>query len=68
MVELTEEQIGMLNLSPEKINDLATANPLQRKSTTNKMILINIIKIVIGAKCHISKTNRMNHRIFNAGV
>ena len=38
MVELTEEQIGILNLSSEKINDLATANPLQRKSTTNKII------------------------------
>lgn len=38
MVELTEEQIGMLNLSSEKINDLATANPLARKSTTNKII------------------------------
>jgi len=38
MVELTEEQIEMLNLSPEKINDLATANPLQRKSTTSRII------------------------------
>ena len=38
MVELTQEQKAMLNLSKEKINDLATANPLARKASMNKIM------------------------------
>ena len=38
MVTLTQEQIDSLGLSPDVINELATANPLTRKSLMRKII------------------------------
>lgn len=37
-ITLTQEQIDSLGLSPDVINELATANPLTRKSLMRKII------------------------------